>query len=129
MYGRNRFQLSRGHRGIIGESLLQAWFLLMNGVFFFIMRELGLDSFSDLRGCADKLGLAPSCLRFSEEEYVFLREYDPRAGIKPLTTDGYSAFRPIRIIAMSHYLIMIRLLTRLGEEAKVPFKSLNHYHD
>ena len=28
---------------------------------------------------------------------------------------------------MSHYLIMIQLLSRLGEEAKVAFKSLNRY--
>ena len=127
MYGHKRFHLSRGHRGIIGESLLQAWFLLMNGIFFLIMRELGLDSFGDLLGCADQLGLAPSCLRFSEEEYVFLREYDLRAGMEPLTIDGFSAFPPIRIIAMSHYLVMIRLLSRLGEEAKVAFKSLICY--
>ena len=47
----------------------------MNRVFF-IMRELGLDSLSDLLSCAGALGVVAKDLRFSEEIIVFLRKYD-----------------------------------------------------
>ena len=30
------------HQRIIGDYLLEAWFLLMNGIFLFMARELGL---------------------------------------------------------------------------------------
>ena len=122
-----RFHRDRGHGGVTGDSMLQAWFLLMNGVFFFIMRELDLDSLSDLLSCAGTLGVVPKDLRFSEEEIVFLREYDRRAGIEPLTDNGYLVFPPTRIIAMSSHLVMMRLLSRLSDEAKAAFKTLVHY--
>ena len=66
-YTTDRFHLGRGHGGIVGELLLQAWFLLMNGVFYFIMQELGLGSLSDLLGCAGDFG---GCLLISD----FLRK-------------------------------------------------------
>ena len=56
MYTTDRFYLGRGHGGIVGELLLQAWFLLMNGVFYFIMRVPGLGSLSDLLGCIGAYG-------------------------------------------------------------------------
>ena len=79
----------------------------MNGVFFFIMRKLGLDSLSDLLSCAGALGVVPKDLRLSEGEIVFLREYDRRAGIEPLTDNGYLVFPPTHIIAMSSHLVMM----------------------
>ena len=38
------------HQRIIGECLLEAWFLLMNGIFLFMARELGLGGIHDLLG-------------------------------------------------------------------------------
>ena len=63
---------------------------------------------------------------FSEEEVVFLREYDRRAGIEPLTAAG-SVFPPTHIIAMSNHSIMIHLLSRLGDSARIAFRDLTSY--
>ena len=75
-------QLSRfhgRHQLIGGEALIQAWFLLMNGVFIFIYQRLGLGSFTDLLEYVAAINLSATPLRFSEEKCVFLREYDKRA--------------------------------------------------
>ena len=37
---------------VLGEYLLQAWFLLMNGMFLFLSQGLGLGSPIELLGCA-----------------------------------------------------------------------------
>ena len=68
------------HQLFSGESLLQAWFLLLNRLFLFISQEMGLGSPLELLGCAAVTELTSPYLRFSQEEYVFLREYDQRAG-------------------------------------------------
>ena len=91
------------------------------------MGELGLDSLSDLLSCAGALGVVPKDLRFFEEEIVFLREYDRRVGIEPLTGNGYLVFPPTHIIAMSSHFVMMRLLSRLSDEAKAAFKTLVYY--
>ena len=122
-----RFHRNFGHGVISGESLLQAWFLLMNGVFLFIMRELCLDSFTDLLAYAQTLEMSPSSIRFSEEECMFLREYDRRAGLEPLANEGYMVFPPVRIIAMSNYFVMTRLLSKLSEETRKAFVRLQRY--
>ena len=64
------------HRLFSGEHLLQAWFLLLNGLFLFISQEIGLRSPMELLGCAAIQELSSFPLRFSEDEYFFLREYD-----------------------------------------------------
>ena len=40
-FGKDRDRFHKGHRLISGENLLRAWFLLMNGLFLFMSRELG----------------------------------------------------------------------------------------
>ena len=116
-----RFHLGHGHRAVSGKSLLQAWFLLMNGVFLFFMQELGLDSLADLLAYAGTLELSPKSVRFSGEECNFLREYDRRAGLEPLANEGYMVFPPVWIIAMSNYLVLVRLLSRLSEKTRKVF--------
>lgn len=123
-------QLSRfhgRHQLISGEALIQAWFLLMNGMFIFIYQRLGLGSFTDLLEYVAAINLSATPLRFSEEECFFLREYDKRAGLEPLTAEGYMIFPPTRIIAVSNYLIMARLLPKLSETAQTMLKSGARY--
>ena len=91
-----RFHRRYGHGVIGGESLLQALFLLMNGVFLFIMPEVGLGSLADLLAYAQTLELSPHSIRFSGEECNFLREFDRRAGLEPLADEGYMVFPPVR---------------------------------
>ena len=95
-----------------GESLLQAWFLLMNGVFLFMSQELGLGSPIEMLGSALVRELLPGPLSFSEEEYFFLGEYDLRAGLEPLVLGGYLAIPPTRVIALSHPGFMSKLVTQ-----------------
>ena len=79
------------HQLFSGENLLQSWFLLLNELFLFISQEMGLGSPIELLGCAAVRELAPSTPRFSEGEYTFLREYDRRAGLEPITLGVYTA--------------------------------------
>ena len=79
--GAVRRRFHGNHGGIVGGAALQAWFLLMNGVFYFIMGELGLASFGDLLAASLILGLTPTSISFSDEEVFFLREYDRRAAL------------------------------------------------
>ena len=55
---------------------------------------------------------------------MFLREYDRRAGLEPLANEGYMVFPPVRIIAMSNYFVMTRLLSKLSEETRKAFVRL-----
>ena len=48
------------HRLFSGEHLLQAWFLLLNGMFLFISQEMGLGSPMELLGCAVVQEFTPS---------------------------------------------------------------------
>ena len=52
-----RFHRKYRHGVIGGKSLLQAWLLLVNGVFLFIMQEFGLGSLADLLAYAQTLEL------------------------------------------------------------------------
>ena len=55
------------HQLFSGQSLLQAWFLLVNGMFLFISQEMGLGSPLELLGCAAVTELTSSSpLNFSE---------------------------------------------------------------
>ena len=71
-YTTDRFHLWRGHGGFVREHLLQTWFLLMNGVFFFIMQELVLGSLNGLLGCAVAFEVVHFDFGFSAEEVVYL---------------------------------------------------------
>ena len=122
----NRFHLDHGHRGIVGEDSLQAWFLLMNGMFYFIIQELGLKSFNDFLAYAGTLEEI-RFIKFREEELVFLREYDRRAGMEPLKDFEYMTVPPIRIISLSYYMMMGEFLLKMSETARIAFQTLNHY--
>ena len=80
----NRFHTR--HQLIVGGPLIEAWFFLMNGVFWFLVEELGLGTCSDL--------LYSTSFIFSAEEIFFFREFDRRFGLEPLTTDGYKKIPP-----------------------------------
>lgn len=47
--------------------------------------------------------------------------------MEPLTTDGYMAFPPTRLIVLSNYRVMTQLLSKLNEAARTLFKSLCRY--
>ena len=66
----------RMHQRIIGDYLLEAWFLLMNGIFLFMARELGLGGIHDLLGYVVAHNLYPNIFRFSEDELFFFRDFD-----------------------------------------------------
>ena len=53
-----------GHQWVARESLFQAWFLLMNGIFLFLAKELGLGTLSDLLGFTLAHELFPMSFRF-----------------------------------------------------------------
>ena len=80
-----------GHQRFVGETLLRAWVLVMNGIFLFLAGDLGLGSFNDLLGFVVANELCPKSFRFSEEEIFHFREFDMRFGLEPLMTDGYKA--------------------------------------
>ena len=115
------------HQLFSGESLLQAWFLLLNGLFLFISQEMGLGSPLELLGCAAVTELTSPYLRFSQEEYVFLREYDQRAGLEPLSLGDYMAIPPTRLVALIHPAIMIRLIPHLNSQAMTRLKFVTQY--
>ena len=91
------------------------------------MQELGLDSLTDLFAYAGTLEVSPKSVRFSEEECNFLREYDRRAGLEPLANEDYMVFPPVRIIAMTNYLVLVRLLSRVREKTRQVFLGLTQY--
>lgn len=107
--------------------MLQAWFLLMNGIFNFMVQKLGLGSTGDLLEYVVGHELCPTSLGFSEEECSFFREFDRRSGLELLTTEGYRSIPLTIYIIMSNYLIMTNLLSRLGEAAQIAFKSVCRY--
>ena len=119
----DRRRLHGQHMHFGGEYLLRAWFLLMNGFFLFLSQQLGLGSPIELLGCAALRELAPNPVVFSDEEYIFLREYDQQAGFEPLTLGGYMAVPPTRLIALIHPNLMTRLITHLDFEAMNRLKT------
>ena len=116
-----------GHQRIIGETLLRAWVLVMNGIFLFLARDLGLGSFNDLLGYVVANELCPKSFRFSEEEISHFREFDRRSGLEPLTTDDYKAIPPTRLIVVSNFSIMLKIWTRLSPAAQAAFQSVHQY--
>lgn len=115
------------HQKFSTDLLIQAWFWLVNGVFLFISHQLGLASISDLLNYIVAHKLFPTTLRFTEEEFVFLSEFDRRAGLEPLAPSGYMCLPPVRICVMSHYDIMLILINQLTDSAKLSLKSLIRY--
>ena len=109
------------HRLFSGEYLLQACFLLMNGMFLFLNQGLGLGSPIELLGCAAVRELTTRPLRFSEEELSFLREYDRRAGLEPLSDDEYLILPPTRLIVLMHPAVTSRLLAHLDPQTILRF--------
>lgn len=125
--GSEQLKVHGQHQLFSGEYLLQAWFLLMNGLFLFLSQELGLGSPIELLGCVALRELAPTSVRFSEEEYFFLREYDRRAGLEPLPLGAYMAVPPTRLIALMHPELMMRLTPHLNPQAMNRLHSYTKY--
>ena len=76
------------HQHLVGGPLIQAWFFLMNGVFWSLTEGLGLGTLNNLlRFVVDKK-LYPSSFTFSAEELFFFREFDRRFGLEPLSTES-----------------------------------------
>ena len=95
-FNKDRDRFHKGHRLISGENLLRAWFLLMNGLFLFMSRELGLNSSTDLLTFAAAQHLSKA-LKSLEEEYFYFREVDLRAGLEPLSIGDYMTLPPTRL--------------------------------
>ena len=106
------------HQLFSGQGLLQAWFLLVNGMFLFISQEMGLGSPLELLGCAAVRELTSSSpLNFSEREYFFLGEYDRRAGLEPVPLGEYIVLPPKRLIALIHPALLTPLLSSFTPQA------------
>ena len=121
----NRFHAR--HQLIVGGPLIEAWFFLMNGVFWFLVEELGLGTCSDLLRFVIDNRLYPTSFILSAEEIFFFREFDRRFGLEPLTTDGYKEIPPRRLFDVSNFTIIVRLLNRLNSAAQIAFKSVYRY--
>ena len=121
----NRFH--PGHQRVVGETLLQAWVLLMNGIFLFMTKNLGLGSPNDLLGFVVANELHPRSFRFSEEEIFFFREFDRRSGLEPLTADEYKSIPPTRLIVLSNYSVVLKMWTHLSPIAQSKFLAECRY--
>ena len=122
----NRFH--GGHGRIGGVPVLNSWFLLMCGLMHFIITELGLETMADVLHFIDVEELYPQSLAlFSEEECFFLREFDRRAGWKPLNNLEYCQLPPKRPSVIMHYSILVRIINMLGNTSWRKLKSLSHY--
>ena len=115
------------HQHLVGGPLIQAWFFLMNGVFWFLTEELGLGTLNNLlRFVVDKK-LYPTSFTFSAEELFFFREFDRRFGLEPLTTEGYKEIPPRKLIILSNFTVIVKLVTHLNSAAQIAFKSVCRY--
>ena len=99
----------------------------MNGIFLFLAKELGSGTLNNLLGFTLAHALFPMSFRFSEDEIFFFREFDRRYGLEPITTDGYKEVPPTRLIVVSNFAIITRLLARLSSNAQIVFKSVHQY--
>ena len=117
----------RMHQRIIGDYLLEAWFLLMNGIFLFMARELGLGSIHDLLGYVVAHNLYPNIFRFSEDELFFFRDFDRRSGLEPVIADCYKEIPPSRLIVLSNFSVFTRLLARLSPAVRLAVLSVHQY--
>ena len=125
-FGKDRDRFHKGHRLISGENLLGAWFLLMNGLFLFMSRELGLNSSTDLLTLAAAQHL-PKTLKISEEEYFYFREFDLRAGLEPLSIGGYMTLPPTRLCIIGHPAVMTALLAKFTVQSRSAFVRYAEY--
>ena len=109
--------------GVLNGSLisLYEWSVL------FLVEELGLGTSNDLLGFVIAQGLFPTSFTFCEDETFFFKKCDRRIGLEPLTTDGYNEVPPRRLIVVSSYSIITRLLTPLNSSAQIAFKFVQRY--
>ena len=98
----------RMHQRIIGECLLVALFLLINGIFLFMARELGLCGIYDLLGYVVAHNLYPKFFRFSEDELFFFRDFDRRSGLEPVIANCYKEIPLSRLIVLSNFSVFTR---------------------
>ena len=115
------------HQLFNGEAMIRAWFLLMNGLFLFLSQELGLGSPIELLGCAAVSELFPCRLRFSENELFYLREFDSRAGLEPVSPSVYMSVPPKRLIALTHPELMTQLISGINHQAVTRLKFYTRY--
>ena len=92
-----------------------------------LSQGLGLGSPIELLGCAAVWELTTRPLRFSEEELSFLREYDRRAGLEPLSDDGYLILPPTQLIVLMHPAVTSRLLAHLDPQTILRFRHHQQY--
>ena len=88
---------------------------------------MGQVSPIELLGCAAVRELTPSPLQFSEREYFFLREYDKRAGLEPVTLGDYMVLTPTRLVALFHPALMSRLVSHLNYQAMSRLEFYTQY--
>ena len=115
------------HQRIISEYLLEAWFLLINGIFLFMAREFGLDGIHDLLGYVVVHNLYLNIFRFSEDELFFFRDFDQRSGLEPVIADCYKEIPPSRLIVLSNFSVFTRLLARLSLAVHLAVLSVHQY--
>ena len=115
------------HQGFIGEAMIRGWFLLINGLFLFLSQQIGIGSPIELLGCAVVRELSPHLLRFSEDELFFLREFDSRAGLEPVSSSVYMSVPPTRLIALTHPELMTRLVSQINHQAVSQLKWYTRY--
>ena len=106
---------------------MQAWVLSMNGLLWTMAQGLGLGSLEELLKFATEMEGAPRNFRFSEEEIMMLREYDRRTGFKPLPNLQYGKFPPVRVIVLSNYLFLAKLIEKLGLTVRNDLLSVCRY--
>jgi Tat protein secretion system quality control protein TatD with DNase activity len=128
----NEAQYSRfhtKHEGInFSQSNLSAWFLLVNGLLLFIGQCLGVESLADLHALVVGQMLYSTHPDFSEEELVFLREYDRQAGLEPLQDlTGYQNSPPARLSCCLHYHVLGKLILRLDSATRQKIMYLSSY--
>ena len=64
------------HQRIIGDYLFEAWFLLMNGIFLSIARELALSGIHDLLGYVVSHNLFSNIFCVPADGLLFFRAFD-----------------------------------------------------
>ena len=92
---------------------MQARVLSMNGLLWTITHSLGLGSLEELLKFATECEGAPRNFKFATEELLMLKEYDRRTGLEPLLDSQYGEFPPVRVIILSNYLFLAKLVEKL----------------
>ncbi|MCG8035097.1 MAG: TatD family hydrolase [Candidatus Thiodiazotropha taylori] len=120
-------QVHPQHQLFTGEAQLSGWFMLMNGLFLFLSQQLGLGSPIELLGCAAVRELTLDTVRFSERDLFFLRDYDSRAGLEPVSSAIYLSIPPTRLIALTHPKLFVLLITQLNPDVISQLKFYTRY--